>query len=269
MALSIYIYIYNLYFDDLFNLTDRFPRRIARTNGTHIKIHVHRRRNDLESGKHEATVEQGGKIDDLWLSRWNGFASGTQTDIRGYRISAKQIKYSTERICKNYSRCSRLVALDKLFRTFHFYFCLQIRNVAMEKIRQHYHVTQPDVNRFMDLNNNNDEPYSMVEQEMSSVISIQTKNDFELKETYYFNVRPQKASLYMSNRARLWTCILKTLLLLQDNLPNSHFIRIIPPIPNKNSEQIEPMDLSCDVKNKNSKAANKTRYNKVHIIFEV
>lgn len=73
-------------------------------------------------------------------------------------------------------------------------------------------------------------------------------------------------------RYYLWIRLLTTLLLLQDNFSDSHCIRIDPPdrllpIPNKNMEQIEPMDLSCGVKNKNSKAANKT-CNEVRHLFQ-
>lgn len=153
---------------------------------------VYRRRSGHESEKHKTTVVHSGSIDDLWFSRWNGLASGTQTDIRGYGIPAKQIQYSPERICKNHSDCSRLSSrrTDEL-EFLDFFFCFQMWNGTLEKIRQHYYVTPPNVNRFVDVNNNNDDPYSMVEREMSNVISVQSKNDFELKEPYYFNVRPQ------------------------------------------------------------------------------
>lgn len=61
-------------------------------------------------------------------------------------------------------------------------------------------------------------------------------------------------------------------LLLQDNVSDGHCIQIDTPdrflsIPNRNTEQIEPMDLSCGVKNKNAKAGYKTR-NEVHIRYE-
>lgn len=74
---------------------------------------------------------------------------------------------------------------------FDFSFFSQMWNDTMEKIRQNYYVTQPNVCRYVDVNNNNDDPYPLFEKEMpSAMMSVHTKNDFELKKPSYFNVRP-------------------------------------------------------------------------------
>lgn len=163
-------------------------------------MHVYRRKSGHVSGKHKTTLytAEGSMV--------YGFRDEMVSNS-GHRQTFGDMEYQLNKfnILPNESvRNTRVVLVSpwRCVRIFNFSFCFQMQNSTMEKIRQHYYVTPPNVHRFVDINNNNDDPYSMVEREMSNV--MQSKNDFEFKEPHYFNVRPQKVMLNTTVRTILF-----------------------------------------------------------------